>query len=44
MKSSGNFLKRAQTKCERVLTIFFLRVKLDVPPAKTVNHELKFVI
>ena len=44
MKSSGNLLKRAHTKFERVSTTFFLRAKLDVARAKTVNHELKFVI
>jgi hypothetical protein len=45
MKSSGNLLKRAQKKFERVsTTFFFLRAKLDFLRAKTVNHELKFVI
>jgi hypothetical protein len=44
-KSSGNLLKRAQEKFERVLTTFcFLRAKLDAARAKAVNHELKFVI
>ena len=43
-KSLGNLLKRTQKKFERVSTTFFLRAKLDVARAKTVNPELKFVI
>ena len=44
-KSLGNLLKRAQKKFERIsTTFFFLRAKLNVACAKTVNPELKFVI
>ena len=44
MKSWGNLLKRAQKNFERFSTTFFLRAKPVVTRAKTVNHELKFVI
>ena len=45
MKSWGNLLKRAQKKFERFSTKkIFLRAKPVVTRAKTVNHELKFVI
>ena len=45
MKSWGNLLKRAQKNCERFSTKKnCLRAKPVVTRAKTVNHELKFVI
>jgi len=45
MKSWGNLLQRAQKNCELFSTKKkFLRAKPVVTRAKTVNHELKFVI
>jgi len=45
MKSWGNLLKRAQKNFERFSTKkICLRAKPVVTRAKTVNHELKFVI
>ena len=41
-KSSGNLLKRAQKKFERVSTTFFFASKTRCSAANSINHETEF--